>query len=74
MATTNNKNEEKIQNKEKQLLLNPNDFSIIGIEVPSYSEKYVGSKSVTFYAVEVTSRITKNTWKIEKRYSELSLV
>ena len=70
MATTNNKNEEKIQNKEKQLLLNPNDFSIIGIEVPSYSEKYVGSKSVTFYAVEVTSRITKNTWKIEKRYSE----
>ena len=70
MATNNNKNEEKIQNKEKQLLLNPNDFSIIGIEVPSYSEKYVGSKSVTFYAVEVTSRITKNTWKIEKRYSE----
>ena len=70
MATTNNKNEEKTQNKEKQLLLNPNDFSIIGIEVPSYSEKYVGSKSVTFYAVEVTSRITKNTWKIEKRYSE----
>ena len=70
MATTNNKNEEKIQNKEKQLLLNPNDFSIIGIEVPSYSEKYVGSKSVTFYVVEVTSRITKNTWKIEKRYSE----
>ena len=30
----------------------------------------VGSKSVTFYSVEVTSRITKNLWKIEKRYSE----
>ena len=61
-------NNEKKINKEK--IINLDDFSIIGIVVPSYSEKNVGSKSVTFYSVEVTSRITKNSWIIEKRYSE----
>ena len=61
------KNEEKTQ---KKGLLDFSDFSIIGINVLSYSEKIVGSKSVTFYEVEITSRITKNSWKIDKRYSE----
>ena len=69
--TTKNKPEEqkndKINEKKK---INPDDFSILGIEVPSYSEKAVGSKLVTFYLVEVTSRITKNSWTIDKRYSE----
>ena len=70
--TTNKKSEEpkNEQNKSQKDLLDSNDFSIIGINVLSYSEKSVGSKSVTFYQVEITSRITKNSWKIDKRYSE----
>ena len=70
--TTKSKPEEQKNEKinEQKKIINIDDFSIIGIEVPSYSEKKIGSKSVTFYLVEVTSRITKNSWKIEKRYSE----
>jgi hypothetical protein len=30
----------------------------------------VGSKSVTFYQCEIISRITRNSWTIDKRYSE----
>ena len=71
MTTTNKIEEQKKINKNDQKeITNPDLFSIIGIIVPSYSDKMVGSKSVTFYSVEVTSRITKNSWKIEKRYSE----
>ena len=36
----------------------------------SYAEKYIDGKTVTFYTAEIISRITQNTWKIEKRYSE----
>ena len=71
MTTTNKSEEPKKEKKNKQKgIINPDDLSIIGILVPSYSDKMVGSKSVTFYRVEVTSRITKNSWNIEKRYSE----
>ena len=70
--TTKNKTAEAKKEKAigKKEIINPNDLSIIGIVVPSYSDKTVGSKSVTFYCVEITSRITNNSWKIEKRYSE----
>ena len=47
-----------------------NETAIIGITVESYAEKYIDGKTVTFYTVEIISRITENTWKIEKRYSE----
>ena len=71
MATKTKNEEQKNEKKnEKEGIFNIDDFSILGIVVPSYSDKQVGSKSVTFYTVEVTSRITKNSWKIEKRYSE----
>ena len=71
MATKTKNEEQKSEKKnEKEGIFNIDDFSILGIVVPSYSDKQVGSKSVTFYTVEVTSRITKNSWKIEKRYSE----
>ena len=53
-----------------QTVLDPNDIAIIGITVESYSEKYIDGKTVTFYTAEITSRITQNSWKIEKRYSE----
>ena len=71
MATKTKNEEQKNEKKnEKEGIFNIDDFSILGIVVPSYLDKHVGSKSVTFYTVEVTSRITKNSWKIEKRYSE----
>ena len=47
-----------------------NETAIIGITVESYAEKYIDGKTVTFYNTEIISRITQNTWKIEKRYSE----
>ena len=70
--SSNNKIEEQknAQNKGVKSLIDENSFSILGINVLSYVDKLVGSKIVTFYQVEITSRITKNSWKIDKRYSE----
>ena len=54
----------------KQPVLDLNDIAIIGISVTQYGEKYVDGKTVTFYTAEIISRVTQNTWNIEKRYSE----
>ena len=54
----------------KKTAIDTNLTAIIGITVESYSEKYIEGKTVTFYCVEITSRITQKVWKIEKRYSE----
>ena len=50
--------------------IDSNLTAILGISVLSYSEKYIESKTVTFYIIEVKSHITQNTWQLEKRYSE----
>ena len=63
------KNKKEVDPK-KQTVVDPNDIAIIGITIESYSEKYIDGKTVTFYTAEIISRITQNTWKIEKRYSE----
>ena len=70
--SSNNKIEEQknAQNQGEKSLIDENSFSILGINVLSYADKLVGSKIVTFYEVEITSRITKDKWKIDKRYSE----
>ena len=70
--SSNNKIEEQKNASDKGVksLMDENSFSILGINVLSYADKLVGSKAVTFYQVEITSRITKNSWKIDKRYSE----
>ena len=71
MSSSNKIEEQKnAQNKGVKSLIDENSFSILGINVLSYVDKLVGSKIVTFYQVEITSRITKNSWKIDKRYSE----
>jgi WD40 repeat protein len=44
--------------------------SLLGIKIANFSEKYIDKKTVTYYSIEITSNITKKTWKIEKRYSE----
>ena len=70
--SSNNKIEEQKNANDKGVksLIDESSFSILGINVLSYADKLVGSKAVTFYQVEITSRITKNSWKIDKRYSE----
>jgi len=71
MSSSNKIEEQKnAQNQGVKSLMDENSFSILGINVLSYADKLVGSKIVTFYEVEITSRITKNSWKIDKRYSE----
>lgn len=40
-------------------------FSVLILE---FSEKYIDSKTVTFYIVEVKN-VSKQNWKLEKRYS-----
>ena len=54
--------------------IDSNLTAILGIEVKSYSEKYIESKTATFYLVELISHITQKSWTIEKRYSEFSTI
>ena len=54
--------------------IDSNLTAILGIEVKSYSEKYVDGKTATFYLVELISHITQHTWTIEKRYSEFKTI
>ena len=48
--------------------------AIISVEVLSYSEKYVEAKTVTFYELELKSKITSKTWNVDKRYSEFKTI
>ena len=54
--------------------IDSNLTAILGIIVLSYSEKYIESKTATFYLVELKSNITSKTWNIEKRYSEFKTI
>ena len=54
--------------------IDSNLTAILGIEVKSYSEKYVDGKTATFYLVELISHITQHIWTIEKRYSEFKTI
>ena len=54
--------------------IDSNLTAILGISVLSYSEKYVESKTATFYLVELKSHITSKTWTLEKRYSEFKSI
>ena len=54
--------------------IDSNLTAILGIEVQSYSEKYVAGKTATFYLVELISHITQKKWTIEKRYSEFKTI
>ena len=54
--------------------IDSNMTAILGISVVSYSEKYIESKTATFYLIELISHITQNSWKLEKRYSEFKAI
>ncbi len=40
------------------------------VSIPTFSEKYVDKKNVTFYNIEVYNNFSKQKWEMEKRYSE----
>ena len=44
--------------------------STIMTDVPEFVEKYVDSKTVTFYNINVYDNFSKQKWVLEKRYSE----
>ena len=48
--------------------------STITIDVPEFSEKYIDSKTVTFYICKVFNNLSKQSWTLEKRYSEFELL
>ena len=54
--------------------IDSNLTAILGVEVKSYSEKYIEGKTATFYLVELISHVTNKTWTIEKRYSEFKTI
>ena len=47
-----------------------NATNVLGISIPNFKEKYIERKTVTFYEVNITDRITKTDWSLEKRYSD----
>ena len=49
-------------------------FSALEIKINEFFEKYVEGKTVTFYKIEVYDNYSKETWVLEKRYSEIDFL
>ena len=47
-----------------------NETAVIGVTMPTFKEKYIDKKTVTFYEINLTYRINKIDWTLEKRYSD----
>ena len=48
--------------------------STIEITIKEFFEKYIDSKTVTFYKIEVYDNYSKERWILEKRYSEIDFL
>ena len=48
--------------------------STIEISINEFGEKYIDGKTVTFYKIEIYDNYSKESWFLEKRYSELDLL
>ena len=48
--------------------------STLEITISEFFEKYIDSKIVTFYKIEVYDNYSKERWILEKRYSEIDLL
>ena len=44
--------------------------STIMVDIPEYAEKYIFSKVVTFFTVNVYDNFSRKKWALSKRYSE----
>ena len=49
-------------------------LSNLEIKIHEFFEKYVDGKTVTFYKIEVYDNFSKETWYLEKRYSEIDFL
>lgn len=45
--------------------------STLQVSIPEFFEKYIDGKTVTFYKINVYDNYSKQSWTIEKRYSEI---
>ena len=48
--------------------------STIEIKINEFGEKYIDGKTVTFYKIEVYDNYSKESWFLDKRYSEIDLL
>ena len=48
--------------------------STLEITINEFFEKYIESKTVTFYKIEVFDNYSKEKWILEKRYSEIDFL
>jgi len=45
--------------------------STVEIKINEFGEKYIDGKTVTFYKIEIYDNISKESWFLDKRYSEI---
>ena len=48
--------------------------STIEVKITDFGEKYIAGKTVTFYKIEIYDNLSKDSWILEKRYSEIDLL
>ena len=48
--------------------------STIEIKINEFGEKYIDGKTVTFYKIEIYDNYSKESWFLDKRYSEIDLL
>ena len=48
--------------------------STLEIKITEFFEKYIESKTVTFYKLEIYDNYSKERWNLDKRYSEIDLL
>lgn len=44
--------------------------STLTVSIPTFSEKYMDKKNITYFNIEVYNNFSKQKWGMEKRYSE----
>ena len=45
--------------------------STLELKITEYFEKYVDGKIITFYKIQMYDNISKESWTLDKRYSEI---
>ena len=48
--------------------------SALELKITEYFEKYIDGKLITFYKIEIYDNISKESWTLDKRYSEIDLL
>ena len=48
--------------------------STLELKISEYFEKYVDGKIITFYKIQIYDNLSKETWTLDKRYSEIDLL